>query len=131
MAIRILSAYYLLKQDENFPPTNFNSWNLLDEATNQHVDVAADHGSLIREMGAASIVLLKNDGILPMIGSKQPRTLAVIGTCAGDSPLGPNQSGSGGPNIRIGETAKATPGVTAMGWVSRISSCLLFRLTIL
>lgn len=118
MAIRILSSYYLLKQDEAFPSTNFNSWDLSDEATNQHVDVTADHGNLIRELGAASIVLLKNDGILPLTGPKQPRQLAVVGNCAGDSPLGPNQSGSGGPNIRIGETVPATPGVTAMGWVS-------------
>lgn len=35
--------------------------------TNEHVDVQGNHGKLIREIGGASTVLLKNtNGVLPL-----------------------------------------------------------------
>lgn len=68
MATRILSSWYLLGQDVDFPATNFSEsisltrlvrpplpfarlidlflsdgWDLTDEATNQHVNVQEDH----------------------------------------------------------------------------------------
>lgn len=30
MAARILAGYFLLKQDEDFPPVNFDSWDLVN-----------------------------------------------------------------------------------------------------
>jgi ribonuclease HII len=93
MATRILAAYYLLKQEE-YPVVNFSSWDTLDDAKvshearhatmhlkciqNNHTDVTADHDALVRQISAASIVLLKNtNGTLPL---NKPRSLALIGT---------------------------------------------------
>jgi beta-glucosidase-like glycosyl hydrolase len=79
-AVRILAAYYFLKQDEGYPLTNFDSWDLLDETKNNHTNVQADHWKIIREIGAASTVLLKNDkNVLPL---KSPRSIAIIGVHA-------------------------------------------------
>jgi beta-glucosidase-like glycosyl hydrolase len=61
----------------------------LDEATNEHIDVQDDHYKLVREMGAASVVLLKNvNGTLPL---KKPRSLFMAGSDAGPGKTGPNE----------------------------------------
>ncbi|KZV64672.1 glycoside hydrolase family 3 protein [Peniophora sp. CONT] len=106
MAERIIAAWYLLGQDTGYPETNFNAFNPLDEATNEHVDVQDDHDVLVREIGGASIVLLKNtDGALPL---NKPRTLAVIGSDARPGMTGPDEfSDLGGVD-----------GILAMGWGS-------------
>ena len=56
---------------------------------NEHVNVRAEHGSLIRQLGAASTVLLKNTNhTLPLTGKE--KFTAVFGSDAGDNPYGPN-----------------------------------------
>ena len=56
---------------------NFNSVDQNDPATNQHVDVQDDHYKVVREIGAAGTVLLKNvAGALPL---RTPRSIAIIG----------------------------------------------------
>lgn len=56
---------------------NFNAWSTNDPSTNEHVDVQSDHFKIVREIGAASTVLLKNvANALPL---RQPRSLAIIG----------------------------------------------------
>ena len=98
MAERIIAAWYLLGQDDNYPDgawlcrcflplysstndlrtVNFNGWLSNDPATNEHVDVQSDHFKVVREIGAASTVLLKNvAGALPL---HKPRSIAIIGT---------------------------------------------------
>lgn len=63
-------------QDENYPATDFDAWNL-NNPINTHVNVQGDHASLIRTIGAASTVLLKNvRGVLPL---HAPQSLAIIG----------------------------------------------------
>ncbi|KAF9056377.1 glycoside hydrolase family 3 protein [Panaeolus papilionaceus] len=105
VATRILAAWYLLGQDSGYPATNFDSWNVND-GFNKHVNVQGDHKNLIRTIGAASTVLLKNTGnTLPL---KSPRSLGVIGNGAGPGSKGPN-----GYEDRAG-----TDGVLAMGWGS-------------
>ncbi|SJL05953.1 related to Probable beta-glucosidase L [Armillaria ostoyae] len=105
MATRILAAWYLLGQDSGYPNVNFNAWNN-NAAGNSHVDVQSDHKNVIRAIGQASTVLLKNSqGALPL---STPRTLAVIGSGARNSTLGPN-----GYSDRGGDD-----GVLAMGWGS-------------
>ena len=56
---------------------SFNQASPRDPATNLHVDVQEDHFKIVREIGAASVVLLKNvAGALPL---RKPRSLAIIG----------------------------------------------------
>lgn len=107
MATRIIAGWYLLEQDSpSYPPTNFNAFNITDPATNQHVDVMDDHYTIVREIGAASTILLKNVGnTLPLKGI---RSLTMIGSDAGPDLRGPN-----GYADRGGDD-----GVLAMGWGS-------------
>ncbi|KAL5519008.1 hypothetical protein ACEPAH_691 [Sanghuangporus vaninii] len=104
MATRILAGWYLLGQDSgDYPAVNFNAWL---QFLGQHVDVQDGHGSLIRQIGAESTVLLKNDrNVLPL---KAPSTIAIVGSGAGNSTKGPNGYSDRGGN----------DGVLAMGWGS-------------
>ncbi|BEI80764.1 hypothetical protein CcaverHIS002_0112930 [Cutaneotrichosporon cavernicola] len=102
MAQRIVAGWYLVGQDENYPAVNFDSWG----DKNEHIDVQDDHYKLIRHIGAASTVLLKNkDGALPL---KKPRSIALIG-----EDMGPAPNGANGFQDRGG-----TLGTLAMGWGS-------------
>ncbi|KAG6870803.1 hypothetical protein C0992_012405, partial [Termitomyces sp. T32_za158] len=107
MATRILAAWYYLRQDEpSYPTVNFDAFRPDDETTNEHVDVQDDHFKIVREIGAASVVLLKNvDNALPLM---KPRSLVIVGSDAGPGKIGPNQFGDQGGN----------DGVLAMGWGS-------------
>jgi beta-glucosidase-like glycosyl hydrolase len=108
MATRIIAAWYFLGQDSpSYPHTNFNAFQPLDEATNEHIDVQDDHDIVVREIGTASIVLLKNvDGALPL---GKPRKLALIGSDAGPAHVaGPNEFADQG----------GVDGILAMGWGS-------------
>lgn len=101
MAVRIMAAYYYVGRDTNAVPINFDSWTLdtygyehyiVNEGyglINEHVDVRAEHGNLIRQIGAASTVLLKNtNNALPLTGRE--KLTAVFGNDAGNNPDGPN-----------------------------------------
>jgi len=107
MAVRIVAAWYYVGRDKNAVPINFDSWTLdtygyqhyiVNQGyglINEHVDVRAEHGSLIRQMGAASTVLLKNtNNALPLTGKE--KLTAVFGNDAGDNPNGPNGCGDRG-----------------------------------
>ncbi|KAJ7913541.1 glycoside hydrolase family 3 protein [Mycena leptocephala] len=98
MALRVLAAWYMLGQDSGYPPVNFDSHNN-NAPDDQQVDVQDDHKTLIREIGQASTVLLKNRGALPF---KNLKTIGIIGNGAGPAALGPN----------------GDDGVLAMGWGS-------------
>jgi len=89
MATRILGGWYLLGQDdESFPDVNFDAFERNNDELNDYVDVREDHGDLIREIGAASSVLLKNvNNTLPL---HKPRTMAVFGSDSGPGTKGPN-----------------------------------------
>ncbi|KAI2639949.1 glycoside hydrolase family 3 protein [Hypomontagnella submonticulosa] len=118
MAMRIMAAYFKVgKTLDNQVPINFDSWtrdtfgpvhfavNEGHQQINWHVEAQADHGDLIREIGAKSTVLLKNEGALPL---KKPKFLAVVGEDAGPNPLGPNGCADRGCDM----------GTLAMGWGS-------------
>jgi beta-glucosidase len=51
-----------------------------------HLDVQEDHKDEIRQMGAASTVLLKNEENILPLSSSQTRKLAIIGSDAGPNP---------------------------------------------
>ncbi|KAJ6449679.1 glycoside hydrolase family 3 protein [Mycena sanguinolenta] len=105
MATRILAAWYLVGQDSGYPAVNFDAWNNGD-SSNQHINVQSNHATLIRQIDAASTVLLKNtNGVLPL---KAPKTIGVIGNGATNSSLGPN-----GYTDRGGDD-----GVLGLGWGS-------------
>ncbi|KAK0625287.1 glycoside hydrolase family 3 protein [Bombardia bombarda] len=103
MAVRIMAAYYLVHTGNytaRRPDVNFSAWtnqtagplhpssNKTWALVNQRVDVQAGHAALIREIGAKSVVLLKNvNKTLPL---KRPTSIAVIGEDAQDTPGGPN-----------------------------------------
>ena len=81
MATRIVAAWYKLGQDKNFPKTTLDSFHL-DKAP--YVNVQSDHYKLVRTMGAASTVLLKNSGILPL--NKSIKNVAFVGSDAAVNP---------------------------------------------
>lgn len=105
MATRIVAGWYLLGQDTNYPSVNFNAFNPTDPATNSHVNVQANHSQVVRAIGAASAVLLKNTGGLPL---NKPRSVAIIGSDARPSVGGPNTFADQG----------GIDGTLAMGWGS-------------
>ncbi|KAG8713760.1 hypothetical protein FRC08_012855 [Ceratobasidium sp. 394] len=105
LATRILAAWYLLGQDSGYPAVNFDSWNI-NSGFNQHVNVQGNHGTLIRTIGAASTVLLKNkNSALPL---KTPSTIGVVGNDAG-----PNSQGINGCSDR-----SCNNGILGEGWGS-------------
>ncbi|KAI9057104.1 glycoside hydrolase family 3 protein [Trametes sanguinea] len=90
MATRILAAWrvlqFMLGQDSEYPVVNFNSWLSF---LGKDVDVQGDHADLIRTIGAASTVLLKNQGsVLPL---NAPQTMAIVGSGARSAIFGPNE----------------------------------------
>ena len=98
MVLRILTPYFFLGQDKDFPSVDPSSadlntfsprstwlreWNLTGERSR---DVRANHGALIRKQAASSVVLLKNEGnALPL---KAPKSIAIFGNSAGDDTQG-------------------------------------------
>lgn len=73
MVTRKLAAFYLLGQDEGYPEVGMYTYN----EKHSPVNVQGDHADLIREIGAAGTVLVKNvNNTLPLKG---PQFLAVYG----------------------------------------------------
>lgn len=117
MAMRIMASYFKVGLTLDEPPINMNSWTKDTfnyryfyaqdgyEQVNWHVDVQEEHGRLIREVGAKSTVLLKNNGALPL---SKPKFLAVVGEDAGPNLYGPNGCADRGCNN----------GTLAMSWGS-------------
>lgn len=80
-----------MKQDSaSYPEVSFNAFNPDDDQTNLHIDVQDDHFQLVRTLGSASAVLLKNErGVLPL--GKKDRSIVLIGSGAGPGKAGPNE----------------------------------------
>lgn len=73
MVLRQLAAYYVTGQDQSYPPPSIYS-NLQKHTP---VNVQDDHADLIREIGAAGTVLVKNfNNTLPL---KSPTFLTIYG----------------------------------------------------
>jgi beta-glucosidase len=151
-----MAAYYQLGQDKNYPPVKCDIFqlHLITELTrttyrtnsldytientsvngqlvNEHVNVQGDHYKLIREIGAASTILLKNTKNSQFQPSSYPQTrfvsrpnscctialpidfskvknLAILGSNAGANPDGPNGCSDRG----------CDRGTLAIGWGS-------------
>jgi beta-glucosidase len=100
-AVRIVAAWHYVGRDTHTVPINFDSWTrdtygyqhfVAEQGytlINEHVDVRADHGRLIRQIGADSTVLLKNtNNALPLTGRE--KLTGVFGEDAGSNIYGPN-----------------------------------------
>lgn len=73
MVTRQLASYYLLGQDKSYPAVSI--YNNLQKHI--PVNVQGDHAALIREIGAAGTILVKNvNNTLPL---KNPTFLAIYG----------------------------------------------------
>lgn len=121
MVVRVLAGWYLVDGNDEIDLPNFQSWTPYTSGAvhahvgptwgtgvvNQHVDVRQKHGELIRHIGAASTVLLKNTkGALPL--TNKEKLTAVIGEDAGSNPLGPNGCRNHGCDV----------GTLGVGWGS-------------
>ncbi|GIZ42120.1 hypothetical protein CKM354_000540000 [Cercospora kikuchii] len=98
MVTRILAAWYHLGQDAGYPEVGVYPYD------QQHpiIDVRYDHAALIREIGAAGTVLVKNkDNALPL---KKPRFLNIYGydAKAPDSPWTTPSRFGGGYDVNFG-----------------------------
>ncbi|KAB2574246.1 Glycoside hydrolase family 3 [Lasiodiplodia theobromae] len=95
MAVRNIIGYYYVGLDDGKQPEV--------AATTEYRDVRAGHAALIREIGANSLVLLKNNNTAANQGLplNRPRTMSVFGAHAGPAMAGPNQAfsvqGTDGP----------------------------------
>jgi beta-glucosidase len=111
MVLRIMTPYFHLNQDVNFPPIdgytqqlgffgpsgylyNYTIGPIVDARQEQHVQ-------LIRELGAAGTVLLKNtNGALPL---KTPKNIGVFGNDAADFTRGEYSLALSGTGIADGD----------------------------
>ncbi|KAF3039252.1 hypothetical protein E8E11_004825 [Didymella keratinophila] len=111
MVLRIMTPYFHLNQDVNFPPIdgyaqqlgffgssgylyNYTIGPIVDARQEQHVQ-------LIRELGAAGTVLLKNtNGALPL---KTPKNIGVFGNDAADFTRGEYSLALSGTGIANGD----------------------------
>lgn len=96
MAIRNVIGYYYVNLNNGSEPSYVSAI--------AHVDVRANHSKIVRTNGAASLVLLKNDGVLPL---SKPLSIAVFGVSAGPDLAGPNYQFSiaGTPDTYSGHLA--------------------------
>ncbi|KAK7544479.1 avenacinase [Phyllosticta citribraziliensis] len=95
MILRIMTPYFHLGQDKDFPPVDKSSAEINGKAESSFgfpfelgpiVDVRTEeHTQFIRESAANSTVLIKNTGSLPL---KAPKNIAVFGNGAGDYEAG-------------------------------------------
>ncbi|KAK7005807.1 beta-glucosidase [Favolaschia claudopus] len=116
MVTRTIAAWYKMGQDKNYPHVSFSQLTqqtyLNGEKVNEHVNVQADHYKLIRKIGAASTILLKNTKSALPLSVKSLKRIGVFGSDAGPHPLGPNICSNGQNDKGCSE------GTLAMGWGS-------------
>ena len=65
---------------QGFPETTLDTFHRADAP--EVVVTSDDHAKFVRDIGAASVVLLSNDGILP-ISSEGLKKIAIVGSDGG------------------------------------------------
>ncbi|KAK9481623.1 glycosyl hydrolase family 3 N terminal domain-containing protein [Lipomyces starkeyi] len=110
MARRIMTPYFYLHQDMDYPPIDMESGNLNGIGVHPYldtfklgpanVDVRKTHAELIRDLAAAGTVLLKNtNNALPL---RAPKSIGVFGNDAGNPTNGLYSLSSTGSNYEYG-----------------------------
>ncbi|KAL6711435.1 hypothetical protein ACN47E_004369 [Coniothyrium glycines] len=111
MVLRVMTPYYYLNQDGDFPAIDgytdklgfFPRFNYISNFTlGPIVDVRQEaHTQLIRQLGAAGTVLLKNtNNALPL---EQPKNIGVFGNDAADSTVGQYSLSLSGTSLANGD----------------------------
>ncbi|KAJ7789191.1 glycoside hydrolase superfamily [Mycena olivaceomarginata] len=133
MVTRSIAAWYKMGQDKNYPHVSFSQLTeatyLNGELVNEHINVQGDHYKLIREIGAASTILLKNTKSALPLKVKNLKRIGIFGSDAGPHPVGPNGCSDGQREVA---TKEPSPWDGDLGPpTSRTSSTLLplFRST--
>ncbi|KAJ7908199.1 glycoside hydrolase superfamily [Mycena leptocephala] len=103
MVIRTLAAWYKMGQGHDYPAVNLRH---LLHLSSTKFHVTADHYKLIREIGAASTILLKNANNALPLEVKNIKRIGIFGSDAGPNPNGPN------------DVRRCNRGTLAMGWGS-------------
>lgn len=94
-ATRIMTPYFLLGQDRNYPRIN-----LVDDPRLTITNAQRQrHRVVAREVATAGAVLLKNTQGNKGLPLKKPTTIALFGPAAGQNPYGPNQYGYGSGSL--------------------------------
>lgn len=99
MIIRIMTPYYWLGQDQDYPEVDPSSADLntfsprstwireFNLTGKRSRDVRGNHAELIRKVAAQATILLKNEKqALPL---KKPKNIAIFGNDAGENTMGP------------------------------------------
>ncbi|CAG5158099.1 uncharacterized protein ALTATR162_LOCUS4982 [Alternaria atra] len=129
MVLRIMTPYFHLGQDADFPPIDGYTPHLgfFGASGYAHnfmlgptVDVRSQqHAQLIRDLGAAGTVLLKNvNGALPL---KTPKTIGVFGNDAADLTRGQYSLATMGLNLMDGDYDVGTLAVGGGSGTGRFS----------
>ena len=128
-AVRIMTPFFWLSQDRNYPQTN-----LVDDPRKTIVNAQRHrHLTVAREVARAGMVLLKNTQGKMGLPLGKPTTITLFGPAAGQNPWGPNQylyGSSVDPNQRQIQYSTlgrgANEGTVAEGGGSGTTFCKFF-----
>jgi beta-glucosidase len=103
MVTRILSSWYLVKQDTGYPATAVDG-----RSKEGGPNVQGTHSTIAHAVARDGIVLLKNSGNILPLSNLKPKSIAIVGSGAVPNPKGINSCQDMGCN----------QGTLVMGWGS-------------
>ncbi|KAF9484950.1 glycoside hydrolase family 3 protein [Pholiota conissans] len=117
MVSRILASWYHLGQDSGYPAVNFDAQHSDGSGTlNLNVNVrTAAHTALVREIAAASAVLLKNNRTVNSAGTTTRGLPAVQGVAKTIAIIGKDALL---PNLNCNDLNECNDGTMSVGWGS-------------
>ncbi|KAF8968285.1 glycoside hydrolase family 3 protein [Flammula alnicola] len=121
MVARVLTPWYRLGQDSGYPPVNFDAQQSDGSGSlNLNVNVrTAAHTALVREIAAASSVLLKNNKTVNSAGTTVRGLPAVKGVAKTIAIVGQDAKL---PNLSCNDLNECNDGTMSVGWGSGSNS---------